>query len=710
MKSEGAFDEAPFFFWAAVEFDGAEGRYTGRRQMTLLLITELAGVYTQEMNRCRYYIAAAALLLVLVVTGALMAQEPSGTSMTEGVEGPSPEQFGLEHLCAYLGLKPDDIGFRPDYTEPDSFRLAVVTELMQRPLGMIEYVEGLRQAHVRGQPEIAASILFSDMAWEGQKQRGQPYVPTVAELERKYSLYFTEMTLNRLLSKAVLYLDVILPRSVEKSLALLSPRERLFLTREFRQLVSIEDDMELWPVEALDSLEKVEEFYADSFVTFGHRYDRDPIVAAGIDCLRDMMLEARQLQRLLASGAVDAEDIMKGIGPFAGAEDKSAYLGFQPGFKIGGPGNDYYSGDYYFILDLGGDDVYDLTYDPAKPHSQIIIDLGGNDRYRGKTDFCLGSGCLSVGLLLDFGGDDIYEAKSFSLGSGYFGFGIVYDVEGDDRYFGDTHVQGAGTFGLGLLIDEGGKDVYHSAVFSQGFGFVGGYGAIFDLGGSDIYYAGGRYKDVLRYEDHYLSLSQGFGYGLRPWMSGGVGAIVDMSGNDVYYSDIFGQGSSYWWSLGILYDSAGNDTYQSFQYAQGSGAHMTLGVLIDDGGHDTYFAKGVSQGCGHDYSCGLLLDRGGDDTYTAYDLSQAAGSANGAGLLIDVSGDDRYFIKRPENSQGYGNPRREFGSIGLFIDLGGSDQYSGNGRDNYYWRTDSKWGGGMDIELHVIDSAEGGAE
>ncbi|MCK4372041.1 MAG: hypothetical protein KAW61_02790, partial [candidate division Zixibacteria bacterium] len=58
------------------------------------------------------------------------------------------------------------------------------------------------------------------------------------------------------------------------------------------------------------------------------------------------------------------------------------------------------------------------------------------------------------------------------------------------------------------------------------------------------------------------------------------------------------------------------------------------------------------------------------------------------------------------NTQGYGNPRRDFGSIGLFIDLGGDDQYLGNGRNDYYWRTDSKWGGGMDIELNPPDTSE----
>jgi hypothetical protein len=131
-----------------------------------------------------------------------------------------------------------------------------------------------------------------------------------------------------------------------------------------------------------------------------------------------------------------------------------------------------------------------------------------------------------------------------------------------------------------------------------------------------------------------------------------------------------------------------------------------LGLLVDDFGNDVYFGKGLMQGCGHDYSCGLLLDRHGNDTYTAYDLSQAAGSANGAGVLIDNEGDDRYFVKNARNTQGYGNPRRDFGSIGLFIDLAGSDQYDGNGRDNHFWRTDSKWGGGMDIELNPKDSLE----
>lgn len=641
------------------------------------------------------------LTLLLATAGSVAAQSDSAVA---------PERFGLNHLTDYLNLKPSDISYRSDYTEPDSLRLKVVADLMDHPLGMIDYATAIKNAHVKGQPEILASIIFSDMKGEHQGERLGAYKPSVEEIQNRYNLYYTELTLNELLSKSANYIDVVFPKSAEMSLALLSPDQRKFLINQLKQIVTMSEEDEYLSLEALDSLEQIEEDWTEEFVGFATHIDKDPLIAAGIDALRTILLDVNALRSNLRSGQASAADILKGTEYLPEGIDTRSYLGKQPGWKIGGTGSDYYSGDYKFILDFGGDDVYDLTYDPENPHGVIIIDLGGDDIYRAKSDFALGSGCLSVGLLLDFGGNDRYDAKSFGLGSGYFGMGLLYDAAGDDRYDGDTHVQGAGSFGLGLLVDEGGRDIYNAAVYSQGFGFVQGAGIIYDVEGSDTYYAGGKYKDILRYEDHYLSLSQGFGYGLRPWMSGGIGAIVDLKGNDNYYADIFAQACSYWWSLGVIYDSSGNDNYQAFQYGQGAATHMTLGVLVDDYGNDVYSGKGLMQGCGHDYSCGLLLDRHGNDTYTAYDLSQAAGSANGAGVLIDNEGDDRYFAKNYLNTQGYGNPRREFGSIGLFIDLGGDDQYAGNGRNNYYWQTDSKWGGGMDIELTPPDSSGGGDE
>ncbi|UCD63890.1 MAG: hypothetical protein JSW34_00235 [Candidatus Zixiibacteriota bacterium] len=624
-------------------------------------------------------------------------------SVAAGQNQPA-EQFGIEHLMEYLGMVPGDISFRSDYTEPDSFRLQVVSDLMTRPLDMIAFSTEVKNGHINGQPEIMARYLFKQAARTGQAYRDRAYRADAAELQGSYNLFYNDMTFNQILTRAAAYIDVIIPRSAEKSLAFVTSDQRRFLRDQFKQLLVISESEEFLSVAAADSLEKLENSYCEQFAAFGHRINKDPVIDAGVECLREILMELNTLRAMLKSGAVSAEKIVEGTGYLPGGADLDAYLGKQTGWKVGGPGNDYYNGDYKFIFDFGGDDIYDLSYDPSDPHGVIIIDLSGNDVYRALSDFALGSGCFSVGLLLDFEGDDTYDARSFGLGSGYFGLGILYDAAGNDHYDGDTHVQGAGTFGIGLLIDEGGRDIYNAALYSQGFGFSEGVGVVYDLAGSDSYYAGGKYKAVIHYDDHYESNSQGCGYGIRPYLSGGIGALIDLKGHDNYHSDMITQGAGFWWALGMVYDSSGNDRYTSFQYAQGSGTHMALGILVDGHGDDVYFGKGLMQGCGHDYACGLILDRSGSDTYTAFDLSQGAGSANGAGLLIDNGGDDLYSVRRTANTRGYGNPRRDFGSIGLFIDLGGTDQYHGGGQDNFYWRSDSKWGGGMDIELHPPDT------
>ncbi len=630
-------------------------------------------------------------MLFLGTWGTLFAQtDPAKT-----------EAFGIAHLTEYLGLRPTDFGFRSDYTDPDSLRLKQVARLMRTPLGMPEYTESLRRTYVKGQPEVAAQLLFADLEWEHTKGRSRPYQADMADMRSKWTLYFTNSEINQLLMRAATYLDVSFPRSAEMTFAPLSAEERRFLHTDVKEMLMTHEAEEQMNPAQLDSIEKYDEHTAELLADLAPKIDRDPIVGVGIEALRELMQEINLFRDQIKSGKISPEKIIKDALFLPDNTDLKSYLGKQPGWAVGGVGNDRFSGDLSFVLDLGGDDVYDLTYDPAKPHGVIIIDLGGNDVYQSNSDFGIASGCLSVGMLLDFGGDDIYRAKSFSLGSGFFGFGVLYDAAGNDQYFGDTHIQGAATFGLGLLIDENGRDQYTAAFCSQGFGATGGIGALYDINGVDLYSAGGKYKDFLRYKDHYLSMSQGFGYGIRPTLSGGIGALIDFHGNDTYLSDIFGQGTSYWWSLGVLYDSTGNDIYTSYQYAQGAATHMTLGMLLDESGDDAYTGKGVMQGCGHDYACGLLFDRGGNDTYVAYDLSQGAGSANGAGMLLDISGDDRYLVKSRDNTQGYGNPRRDYGSIGLFIDLGGKDYYDGNGRDSFYWMTKSKWGGGMDIEFPV---------
>ncbi|MCK4353439.1 hypothetical protein KAW65_08550 [candidate division WOR-3 bacterium] len=362
---------------------------------------------------------------------------------------------------------------------------------------------------------------------------------------------------------------------------------------------------------------------------------------------------------------------------------------------IGGPGETIYTGNSAIVIDLGGDDKYYGKTASGVGKVSICIDFSGNDLYLSSKDYNFGSGFFGIGILLDLKGNDIYSSINFSQGSGLFGTGILWDAQGEDKYFSDTHSQGAGSFGIGILKDLKGNDSYNGALYVQGFGGTQGFGAIIDSIGNDTYYASGKYKDWLRYEEHFLSLSQGFGYGIRPYASGGIGLLVDFSGNDCYTSDIFGQGGSYWFALGGLLDYGGNDIYNSYQYAQGSGIHIGIGVLLDKSGNDSYSAKGVSQGCGHDYGVGILIDSTGNDNYSASDLSQGAGNANAISLLIDIEGNDNYLVRSKKNTHGFSDLRRDFEGIGVMLDLSGKDKYTGYGKDNSIW-LHSTYGIGID--------------
>ena len=377
------------------------------------------------------------------------------------------------------------------------------------------------------------------------------------------------------------------------------------------------------------------------------------------------------------------------------------YYSDEDGIRIaiGGPGKNIYTGKFDFIIDLGGDDIYNIDHPPFGKEGVLdgggcncIIDLSGNDYYTTSSDFALAGGLFSSSFIFDKEGDDFYESKgSGNLGAAIGGLGLLYDEKGNDTYKGISFSIGAGCFGVGLLVDREGNDFYIANSYSQGFGMTEGVGAIIDNKGNDSYLVDTRSVDIGRYNDHYVSMCQGYGLGLRPFYSGGIGLIIEGEGNDIYNTDIFGQGGAYWYSLGAIVDKSGHDKYNSYQYGQGAGIHLAVGLLKDYDGWDFYQSDGVSQGCGHDFGFGMLWDIKGNDNYSAYSLSQGAGNADGIGILIDESGTDGYLNKYPSNTRGYGNQRREYGSIGVFLDASGTDYYSQPGYDSTFINS-SNWG------------------
>lgn len=367
---------------------------------------------------------------------------------------------------------------------------------------------------------------------------------------------------------------------------------------------------------------------------------------------------------------------------------------------IGGTGDNLYTEEAVLILDLGGNDRYLNRAGGSSLQNPfaVVIDFSGDDLYSWKGNHAQGAGVLGGGFLIDLEGNDRYSSRDYSQGAGVFGVGMLIDLAGHDEYKAESAGQGAGVFGIGLLAEGAGNDVYFATRFAQGFGFTQGFGAVVEAGGDDKYFAGGIYPDNRDPKKSYQSLSQGFGFGLRPFdswagTSGGIGIIAEAEGNDTYVGDYFSQGSSYWYALGILSDKKGHDKYIAGRYSQGAGIHLTAGILVDGEGDDHYLAYyGVSQGCGHDLAIGFLLDHGGNDRYVAGVLSQGAGNDNGIGLLNDNGGDDEYYIEGMGHGSGNFLKDRGLGSFGIQFDTGGGkDFYSPGGKNNHLiYKTD--WG------------------
>lgn len=369
---------------------------------------------------------------------------------------------------------------------------------------------------------------------------------------------------------------------------------------------------------------------------------------------------------------------------------------------IGSTGADVYEGNYLLILDPGGNDVYAITggkQEALKHPVQCIIDFSGDDQYRGG-NHALASGYFGIGILHDLAGNDIYAAGDISLGAGIFGVGYLHDKSGTDMYSSTIQTQGAGFFGIGILHEEEGNDFYAIHAHGQAFASTRGVGILSDHQGNDAYVCSGPFKDILRYDDHFESFAQGAALGYRPIASGGVALLMDHQGNDTYLSDIYGQGTGYWFGFGALVDLQGSDMYKAYQYAQGSGVHLAQGLLWDAEGDDNYVSHGVSQGCGHDIAVGYLLDEFGNDTYTVESLSLGAGNANAISLFTDLRGNDAYSAMNQSNTMGYSDFRRNYGMIGVFADAGGIDIYGNNQRNNSSSKQ-STYGIFLDGELNL---------
>jgi hypothetical protein len=327
---------------------------------------------------------------------------------------------------------------------------------------------------------------------------------------------------------------------------------------------------------------------------------------------------------------------------------------------IGSRGNDEHASGAALIIDPGGDDLYHRA--PAKAGAiSVVVDLAGNDRYEGR-DIAV----HALSAMFDLAGDDVYLAAGAGLAVAMAGVSLLVDLEGNDQYESGVFGQASALFGWAALVDGAGDDRYRVTAFGQGYASTAGVALLWDRNGNDTYVSAGLADPFGRGGG--LSFTQGAASGWRGELGGGIGILRDDAGDDRYESQMFAQGSGYYYALGLLWDGAGNDQYSAVRYAQGTAAHEAAGLLDDAAGNDVYaLSVGVGQGMGLDLAVGVLMDRGGDDSYRSVFLAQGTASANGFGLLADQAGANSFDMSADPRSWGEAQWLRGLPSVGVLL-------------------------------------------
>ena len=587
---------------------------------------------------------------------------------------PVPEEkpaTALDRVLAALQLKRRDLGISRPLPQNDPFLLNRVGLFLHAPLQIDSFSRTVEKELDAKPGELSSLVCLSARIMEINIEKRIEAAPAA----RPPAIENLPAPLHQ--AVGILYQALTRAKALfEEAFKNLSAEEKYFVRKQLQEFL-LPDAMQK------KLSRRQDQYLTEKTFALAARVDRGKMLAAALE----LAAAVDRAEEILRKG-----DISRLWKPF---KQETITISTPLGdIVIGGPGNTRYIGGMPLLLiDIGGDDQYAFTsYNPLS----IIIDVAGNDLYDATAGAPLAAGILGMGFVADLSGNDRYLGQNFSFGCGLLGVGVLLDESGNDVYRGQAFTQGAAALGLGIVCDAAGNDDYQGSMYSQGFGFVGGCGLMIDYRGNDRLICSGGAQDFREKSGAFQSCSQGYGLGCRGFAAGGAGILYNGEGEDIYEGSYFCQGSSYWLAIGMLIDAKGNDRFQARRYSQGSGVHSSIGALVDREGDDVYASWGVSQGCGHDRSVGMLWDSRGNDRYRAEWLSQGSGNDAGIGLLVDEQGDDTYTAGT-DGTQGSGkyDERRDEVSMGILVDAGGKNVFTGKGKDKKIW-TQGRIGGGID--------------
>ena len=289
------------------------------------------------------------------------------------------------------------------------------------------------------------------------------------------------------------------------------------------------------------------------------------------------------------------------------------------------------------LVDAEGNDHYRglrRNHGSALGGVAILLDRAGDDSYHAALYAQGFGGPLGFGVLDDLDGADHYYAGGKWLDN-------YEDTRGYDGWSQGVGAgpRGVANGGIGVLLDGGGDDVYECDYFSHGGGYWFAAGFARDFGGDDRRLG----STLLAYDGDERFEPVVLRWGIAWQAHYGLGFVLDDKGDDIYGGNIVGLGFS--WDFGVagLLDFDGNDTYQLTYGAQGQQAGY--GMLFDVGGDDRY--GGTDYGgapasvtyhplpdCGGNFA--FSINYGGTDRYGEEDLNnQVLERGSPGGFLID---------------------------------------------------------------------------
>ena len=360
-------------------------------------------------------------------------------------------------------------------------------------------------------------------------------------------------------------------------------------------------------------------------------------------------LRASPKARIMDVGHVTGDVLLDVVTPFGGR------------IVVGGAGrNEYDCTQIEIIVDLGGDDLYRGPAGGAGGLRRfaVCLDFEGDDTYECLND-ALGSATYGIGVLIDVAGNDKYTATDRSAGFGAAGVGVFVDVAGDDEMKLGAHSGGVGLVGVGICVDLAGTDIQEASDVSFGCGLPAGFGLFLDAKGDDK-------RSLFRDKSH-AYLGMGAGRGLRGALAGGVGVCLDLAGNDNYTGGdlCFGAGED--GGAGIFVDALGDDVYVAHDLSVGAARQGSIAVFQDWAGSDNYRTAAMGLGFAVLNSRAFCFDLGGNDTYQVRGTGLGVVGGEAMAFFWDSKGKDSYLWDR-----GGKEPVDSRLGLGMFLDTGGA--------------------------------------